>query len=117
MRPVVAAVCFAGFVGLVSAQDRLPHDEARRYARACVEQLGSPSDAQVSTEVDPEKACAVRGEGGGAMAIPDRRLSHDKLARAGRDVVPLGQVWLRKWTVVAEGKPVPKDRLRIVTVN
>jgi hypothetical protein len=117
MRPLAAVICFAVLVGLVAGQDRLPQEEAQRYAKVCVEQLGSLADAQVETDVDPEKAVAVRGEGGGAMVIPDKKLSKEKLAKAGKDVVPVGQVWLRKWTVVASGKPVAEDKLRVVTVN
>ncbi len=116
MSPSVGA-CFVLFVGLVAAQDRLPREDAQRYAKACVEQLGTLADAQVRTDVDPEKAVAVRGEGGGAMAIPDKNLSRDRIAKAGPDVVPLGQLWLRKWTVVVGGKAVPDDNLRVVTVN
>src|SRR5690348_16540473 len=99
MRPLAVVVCFAVLVGLVAGQDRLPQDEARRYAKVCVEQLGSLTDAQIETDVEPEKAVAVRGEGGGAMVIPDKKVSKEKLAKAGKDVVPVGQVWLRKWTV------------------
>jgi hypothetical protein len=117
MKPSAAVVCFAVLAGLVAGQDRLSQEEARRYAKACVEQLGDLGDAQVATDVDAEKAVAVRGEGGGAMAVPDKKLSTEKLAKAGKDVVPVGQVWLRKWTVVAGGKAVADDRLRVVTVK
>jgi hypothetical protein len=51
------------------------------------------------------------------MAIPDKKLSKEKIAGAGQDVVPVGQVWLRKWTVVVKGKAVPDDKLRVVTVQ
>jgi hypothetical protein len=67
--------------------------------------------------VDAESPCAVRGEGFGAMAIPDKKLSKEKLARLGKDMVPLGQVWLRKWTVVVAGKAVANDKLRVVTIK
>lgn len=117
MRLFVASACFALLTGLAAGQDRLPQEEAQRYAKACVEQLGTLADAQVQAEVDPEKAVAERGEGGGAMAVPDKKLSKEKLARAGQDVVPVGHLWLRKWTVVAGGKAVPNDKLRVVTVN
>jgi hypothetical protein len=117
MKPVIAGASFVLLVGVVSAQDRLSQDEARRYARVCVEQLGTLPDAQVRTDVDPDKAVAVRGEGGGAMAIPDKKLSKEKLAQAGPDVVPVGHLWLRKWTFVVGDKPVSNDDLRIVTIN
>jgi hypothetical protein len=117
MKRLAVGVCFTLLAGTLAAQDRLPQEEAQRYAKVCVEKLGSLADAQIETEVDPEKAVAVRGEGGGAMAIPDKKLSKDRLAKISQDVVPLGHLWLRKWTVVAGGKAVPQDRLRVVTIN
>jgi hypothetical protein len=117
MKRGIVAVCFALLAGLVAGQDRLPQEEARRYARVCVEQLGSLTDAQIETKVDTDKVVAVRGEGGGAMVIPDRRLAKEKVAPREKEVVPVGQLWLRKWTVVAGGKPVPNDKLRVVTIN
>src|SRR5436309_1993897 len=116
MKPVVGA-CFLLLTGFVLGQDRLPQEEAQRYAKVCVEQLGRLGDAPIEIDADPDKAVAVRGEGGGAMAIPDKNLANEKLTNAGQDVVPVGQLWLRKWTVVAGGKPVAKERLRIVTIN
>jgi hypothetical protein len=106
------AVCLA-----YSDSNRLSPDEARGYAKACVAQVGDLGDAQIPVNPNPEKPCAVRGEGGGAMVIPDRKLTGEKVRGPIKGVVPLGQLWLRKWTVVAGGKPVPDDRLRIVTVN
>lgn len=115
MRCLVFAVCST--VILAADPNRLPQEEARRYARPCVEQAANLGDLPIKTDADPEKACAVRGEGGGAMIVPDKGLSADKLGKAGPDVTPVGQLWLRKWTPVVSGKATPDDRLRIVTVN
>jgi hypothetical protein len=116
MKSLVVGGWLALLVGPVAGQDRLPQEEARRYAKACVEQLGRLGDAPLETDVDPDKAVAVRGEGGGAMVVPDKRLAKEQLAKAGQGVVPIGQLWLRKWTVVAGGQAVPNDKLRVVTV-
>jgi len=97
--------------------NRLPQEEARGYAKLCVEQASTLTDLPFKTDVDVEKPCAVRGEGGGAMIVPEKGLSADRLRKTGKEVTPLGQLWLRKWTLVVGGKPVPDDRLRIVTVK
>jgi hypothetical protein len=102
---------------LASDPNRLPQDETRGYARLCVEWANGLSDLPIKTDADPDRACAVRGEGGGAMVIPDSKLTADRLAGAGKDVIPLGQLWLRKWTPVLNGKPTPNDDLRIVAVT
>jgi hypothetical protein len=117
MKPLLAGVCFVSFIAAVVGQDRLPPDDAQRYAKVCVEQLGTLTDAPLSLDVDVEKPCAVRGEGGGAMIVPDKSLSKEKLAKLGQEVAPLGQLWLRKWTPVVAGKPIANDRLRIVTLK
>lgn len=98
-------------------QQRLPREEAVRYARICVEGLGDLADAQVRVRAEVDRACAVRGEGGGAMAVPDAKLTPDALAKLGKDTVPVGQLWLRKWTVVVDGKAAPRGKLRIATIR
>lgn len=114
----LAVLSLVGGIALAQSPNRIPQEEARAYAKACVERAAVVlTDAPIKTEVDAEKPCAERGEGGGAMVIPDKKLTVKALAGVGKDVVPVGQVWLRKWTLVVNGKPVPNDKLRIITVN
>jgi hypothetical protein len=118
MKTLTAVACFALVVGIGWAQqNRLPQEEAKQYARPCAEQAALLDDAQIKTDVDPDKPCAERGEGGGAMVIPEKQLAAPMLLHAGKDVTPVGQLWLRKWTLVLDGQALPKDRLRMVTVN
>jgi hypothetical protein len=100
----------------LSDPNRLPQEDARAYAKPCVEHAAT-LDHPIATNPDPEKPCAVRGEGGGAMVVPQKDLAEGALAKAGKDVVPVGQLWLRKWTVRVAGKGVPADRLRVVKVK
>jgi len=117
MRILMVGALVWCIVGMVLAQDnRLPQDEARRFAKLCVEQT-SLTDPQIKTDVDPDKACAEKGEGGGAMVIPDKKLSKEAIRKAGKGIVPVGQLWLRKWTTVVKGKATPKDKLRVMTVK
>jgi hypothetical protein len=116
-KVLTAGVAFAVFAGLACGQDRLARDEAERYAKLCVESFGSPGGDPIATKVDPSRAVAVRGEGGGAMVIPQTGLTAEMVTRAGKDVVPIGQLWLRKWVPVIGNKPAPADKLRVVAVN
>jgi hypothetical protein len=106
--------------GIAAAQspNRIPQDEAKAYAKLCAERAATVlTDAPLSMAVDPDQPCAERGEGGGAMVIPDTKLTEKVLAGVGKDVVPVGQLWLRKWTLVVNGQPVANEKLRIVTVT
>src|SRR5262249_7264844 len=98
MQRLTAAVLLLPILTAVSAgQGRLPQDEARGYARACAEQAAARlPDAQIKMTVDAEKPCATRGEGGGAMVIPDKSLSLETFRDLGKDVRPVGQLWCRK---------------------
>ena len=118
MKTGSVCFCLALLVTSFSGEGQLSKEDAQRYAKLCVEQTGSKaSNAEIKTEVDPEKACAVQGEGGGAMVIPDKQMTEEKLLKAGKSIVPVGQLWLRKWTLVVDGKPVPDKALKIVKIN
>jgi hypothetical protein len=117
MKNLATSVCLVLVISPALADDRLPQEEAQRYAKLCVEQGALLTDTQLKVTADPSKPCAVRGEGGGAMVIPDKDLSAKKLGKAGKGVIPVGQLWLRKWSPVVDGKVTPNDKLRIVTVN
>lgn len=116
------AACYAVLVlavGLVGAQqNRLPSEDAKSYARQCAERAAAVlTDPPIKMDVDPDKPCAERGEGGGAMIVPDKKLTAKALAGLGTDVTPVGQLWLRKWTLVVNDKPLANDQLSIVTVK
>lgn len=118
MKKLPVIVCLFALVSAALAQEnRLPQKEAQRYAKLCVDQTGTPYSGQLTTDVNVQKACAERGEGGGAMVIPDKKLSEKSLQQAGKDIVPVGELWLRKWTLVVKGKAVPKKKLRMLTLN
>ena len=117
MKTSTFAVFVLSITSLTAGQDKLPKEDTENYAKLCVEGFGKPGDAQIETRGDATKAVAVRGEGGGAMVIPDKNLTADKLAKVGKDVVPVGQLWLRKWVPVANGRSVPPDKNRVVTVK
>jgi hypothetical protein len=118
---IIAAFCssLSLIVGISWAQqNRLPSDEAKGYAKLCVERAAAVlTDPPLRLDVDPDKPCAERGEGGGAMIVPDKKLTEKVLAGVGKDVVPVGQLWFRKWTLVVNDKPVSDDKLRIIPVN
>src|SRR5262245_38604433 len=115
MKFLATTMFFCSFVAL--AQDaRLSQEEARGFAKTCVDQTHL-DDPQIKIDTDIDRPCAVRGEGGGAMVIPDKSLSKDALQKLGQQIMPIGQLWLRKWTTVVNDKATPSDKLRILTIK
>lgn len=117
MNRLVIVVTLLACVAAGQAQNRLPLDEAQRYAKACVEHAAKLGDGPFKIDVDADKPCAERGEAGGAMAVPDKKLTAAAIAKADKTIVPVAQLYLRKWTLVKNGKPLGKDDIRGVVVN
>jgi hypothetical protein len=116
MMHAMIPLCFTCLLSVGMDANLLPLEEAQRYARVCVQQVGALADAQIIIKADTKKPCATLGEGGGAMVVPDEKLSVKKVQEA-RELVPVGQLWFRKWTTVIKNKPVPAERLRMVTIH
>jgi hypothetical protein len=117
MKKLAAVAILAVSIATVQAQERVPQQDAERLAKLFAAQAGRLSDLQIKSEVDPSKPFSVAKDDLGALIMPDRKLTGDMLRKARKDVIPVGQLWLRNLTCVADGKPTPNDRLRLVTVT
>jgi hypothetical protein len=111
---VVTVLCLAG-AGW--AQERVPQEQATRLAKHFADEASKVSSPQLKTEVDPEKAFALHAGEAGVLFIPEKGLSEDAFTRAGTDPTPVGQLWMRNLVPAAQGKPVPDDKLRVLTVS
>lgn len=99
------------------AQDRIEAEEAQRIAHKLNDTLGQPSDAPFASDVDPDKPNGFKASGLGLMALPDRKLTTDALEHAGKDLLPLGQLWTLSATIATNGRPIANELLRLVKVG
>jgi hypothetical protein len=99
------------------AQEILPREEALRYA--FVAALYEPTTTQAPIRVDADLKRPVVGYEGdyGAMILPETKLTAATLEKVGRDVVPIGQLWLRKLTPMANGYAVDSSDLHMVQIR
>lgn len=117
MRKWTLAVSGLLLGGLVLAQERIPQEQAQKAAAMLAEHAAKLDGPQIKTEVDAQKPFGLQQGQRAAVIIPDKKLSEDALSKAGKDVVPLGQLWLRGLAPVADGKVLPNDKLRVVKVK
>jgi hypothetical protein len=109
---------FLVLVAMVAvAQERVPADETQKIAAFLVENAAKIKDAQLQTDVDPTKAFALRKDEHAGLVIPDKKLSAELIARAGKTVMPVGQLWFKKVTPIVNGSPAADNMLRIVSVT
>src|SRR5262245_15296832 len=71
-----------------------PLEEAQKGAKLVTEAAGTISDAQVKVDTDLDKPIALKVGSVGIMAIPDKKLSTEALAKADKEILPVGQLWM-----------------------
>ena len=117
MRGMAALVGLALLAGLATAQERIDPEEAQKFAKIFVEHAAKVGDLQLKLEPNADKPYGLRAGQVGTVVIPDKRLSEEAIQKAGKEVTPVGQLWVRNMTAVVKDQPVGNDRLRIVTVT
>ena len=104
---------------LISAQEFVPPDQAEKAALQLVGEAVRIKGLPLQVDLDPVKAFAmtVKNKGYASLVLPDKALSKEALARTGKTVMPLGQLWLNKLTPAVQSKGTPGDQLNLVDVT
>lgn len=97
------------------AQEPVPLERAREFARHLVQSAGNLSGAAVRVDADVLNPAAIRADDCGALVVPDRNLTADVLANATSTPVAIGELFLRNVTLTVDGQPVDKAKLRYFT--
>jgi len=102
---------------LVLAQDAVPLERARDIAQKVNASLGRIDDAPFAVDADTSKPQAIHADKVGLLIIPDKGLNSEALANPGKDILPIGQLWLLH-AVVADGeRAAAKEKLRNILVE
>jgi hypothetical protein len=99
------------------ADDAIPPERAHRGAKMANEALGKVPDAVVAIDADTDHAQGIGGSGVGALVVPDRGFSGDKVASVGEQPVALGQLWMLA-IAPAHGSGAPaRENVRTVSIQ
>ncbi len=104
-------------LALAQEVEPVPAEKTLAIATKLTATLGTPGDAPLAVEVNTEKAVAIKAGPGGLLAMPDKKLTAETLAAAGKEQLPLGQLWMHKMVPEIQHAPAPASKLRTVTVN
>ncbi len=108
------------FTSIAAAQniEQVSAEQAGKIARKVTAALGSPSDAPFSVDADVEKSGGIKGAGEmGMLAVPDRKLTPEVLAAAGKEITALGHLWMRSVVPVVSNVAADPAALRTVGVT
>jgi len=117
MKRILVSVFLLTVLGSLSAQERLSTEEALRYARLAGADAQQLAGTPIATRVDLAQPVALHDGDYGGMVLPQAGLTAESLAQAGDQVLPVGQLWLLRLTVMKDGEGVPADKLRVATVK
>jgi hypothetical protein len=117
--PVALGSLLLGLLTLnpVAAQENLPRAAALSYAFAVAADLGEMLKTPIPTDPDLKRPVAAREGDYGGMVLPESKLTAGSLEKAGKDLIPVGQLWLLKLVPMSDGRPLPGNRLRFVDVT
>ncbi|MFI5378412.1 MAG: hypothetical protein ACHRHE_03825 [Tepidisphaerales bacterium] len=116
LRTVAIAllVCACTFA---RAQERVPREQCLKAACQLSLDLKQLLDTPIPTDPDIKRAVAVARDEHAALVLPETKLSADTLAKAGKEPVSVGQLWLHKVLPLRDGQPVKVEELRMLNVG
>jgi hypothetical protein len=101
----------------VQAQEKLDREECLKYAFVVSANLKELVNTPIPTDPDVKRPAGVKDEGCGAMVLPEAKLTPQLFAKLGKEVVPVGQLWMAYILPVSDGKILAADKLRLVSVT
>jgi hypothetical protein len=117
LKPTLTLCALAGLLAALpslQAQERLPLEQAQRYAKFIHQDPKLLEALPLKIEADLTKPMVVRDEEYGGLLIPDTRLTAEALAKVGTNTVPVGELWLRLLGVRKDYDVIPASQLNVI---
>ncbi len=99
------------------AQETVAREECLKYAFVTCANLKEMVGTPIPTDPDVKRAVAVKDGEYGGMVLPESKLSADTFAKAGKEGVPVGQLWMHKLVPLDGDQVVPAEKLRMVHLS
>lgn len=113
---IPALLIFTSFA-IAEEIQQVPADQAAKIALKLSAALGSPTDAPFAVEPDLEKPAGIKASGEtGLLALPDKKLKAESLAAAGKDVTPIGHLWMRNIVLAVNNAAPDPAKLRVIGI-
>lgn len=113
----LAAAVLAVHAMTAQAQQILSREEAMKYAFLVANNEPAPSQAPIKVDADLKRPFGGYEDEYGVLVLPETKLSASVFASLGKDVVPVGQLWLRKLTPQVQGSAVESSSLQMVPIS
>jgi hypothetical protein len=116
MKLTLLLALLAASLVTAPAQQAIPREEALKVALVLARDLKQLLDTPIPTDPDVKRPVAVRGGERGCLVLPETKLA-EGFGRLGKELVPVGQLWLRQLVPAAKGERVKAEKLKVVTLQ
>ena len=117
MKTILPLIALTLVTLALPAQEELPRAEAVKFAAILNFDLTKLADTPIPTDADIKRPFGMKAEKRGGLVVPEAKLSPATFSGAGKEPVPVGQLWLAGLVPAKDGQAVSKDRLKLVTVQ
>lgn len=116
MNKLLIIAILAAAVPSLPAQERSSREEALKFACFAALNLKEMLNTPIATDPDIKRPVVLKDGDYGGMALPETKLSAETFAKAGKDIIPVGQLWMHKLSPLMNGEVVPVSKLKMVHV-
>jgi hypothetical protein len=99
------------------AQEILPREEAMKIGMIATLQAPPSMNTPIEVDADLKRPLAGRDGDYGVLILPETKLTAGVIEAAGKQPIPLGQLWMRRLTPMVDGSPVDASRLQVVSIQ
>lgn len=116
-KQLISTLALVLVAGAVSAQEVIPQEELAKAVPRALARVADFDNLPFKTDADGGKAFGMKAKQYAAVVIPEKGLTKAALAKAGKQILPVGQLWLVKLSPAVKDVPTPGDKLRLVTFS
>jgi hypothetical protein len=117
MKRIILSLLLMANVHGLQAQEAVAREDALKYAFSAALDLKQMLGTPIPTDPDVKRPAVVKDGEYGGMILPETKLSAAVLEKSGKEVVPVGQLWLHKLAPLVDGQVTSQSKLLIARVQ
>ncbi len=117
MKQIIFITTVIASLAAAQAQEQLSRQDSLKYAFVVSADLAAMLKTPIPTDPDVKRPVALHDGDYGGMVLPECKLRAEVFSKAGKEVAPVGQLWLLKLVPMNDGQAVPASKLRMVEAS
>lgn len=117
MNHLITLLVLATMAIHAHSQETITQEELAKIVPHALARVADFDNLPIKVDADGDKPFGMKIKDYAAAIIPDKALTKESLAKVGKDIIPVGQLWLSKLSPAVKEATTPNAKLRLVTLN